>query len=157
VQSLRDTLHEATGEDWMREIELGVGAVTLGIARAGSMVVELPPEAQAVLRSVRGADVGVYRLRHPDRVVTGAAVLRAADRALTDRGWDRLVGVIEGHDKTVAIYVSGKPESSRRMKLCLVVIDGPQMVIVAARGNPEPLLKLALAQAQADLPLASSR
>lgn len=157
VQSLRDTLHEATGEAWNSEIELGVGALTMGVARAGGLVVELPPEARAVLRSVRGADVGVYRLRHPDRVVTGATVLPAADRALIDRGWDRLLGVIDGRDKTVAIYVSREPEWSRRMKLCLVVVDGPQMVLVAARGNPEPLLKLALAQAQADLPLASSR
>jgi hypothetical protein len=157
VQALRDSLQQATGEAWMSEVELGIGTLTLGLARAGGAVLDLPSEARAVLQSVRNADVGVYRLRHPDRVVSGAAVLSAADRALAPQGWDRLVGVIDGRHKTVAIYVAGEPEWTRRIKLCVVVIDGPQMVIVSARGNPEPLLELALAQAQRDAPLASVR
>jgi hypothetical protein len=157
VQALRDSLQQATGEAWMSEVELGVGALTLGLARAGGAVLDLPPEARAVLQSVRNADVGVYRLRYPDRVVSGAAVLSAGDRALAPQGWDRLVGVIDGRHKTVAIYVANEPEWTRRIKLCVVVIDGPQMVIVSARGNPEPLLELALAQAQHDAPLASAR
>ena len=150
VRNLRDSVQQATGEAWMSEIELGVGALTLGLARAGGLVFELPPEARAVLRSVRGADVGVYRLRHPDRMVSGATVLPAADRALDKHGWDRLVGVIDGPHKTVAIYVSREPEWTRRLKLCVVVVDGSQMVIVSARGNPGPLIELALAQAQRD-------
>jgi hypothetical protein len=157
VQALRDSLHQATGEAWMSEVELGIGALTLGLARAGGAALDLPPEARAVLQSVRNADVGVYRLRHPDRIVSGAAVLSAADRALAPQGWDRLVGVIDGRHKTVAIYVASEPEWTRRIKLCVVVIDGPQMVIVSARGNPEPLLELALAQAQHDAPLSSAQ
>jgi hypothetical protein len=141
----------------MSEIELGVGGLTFTLARAGSAFVDLPPEARAVLRSVRGADVGVYRLRNPDRVVSGATLLPAADRALGERGWDRLVGVLDGPDKTVAVYVSREPESSRRLKLCVMVLEGPQMVIVAARGNPEPLLELALNQARREAGLPADR
>ena len=68
-------------------------------------------------------------------------MLGAADSAMNRRGWDRVVGVLDGEDM-VAVYVSSKTTSCRLLECCVVVFDGEQMVVASARGNLEPLLKL---------------
>jgi hypothetical protein len=87
----------------------------------------------------------VYQLpsgaQPPDR----ATLLAAAAAAMTARGWNRLVGVMDGQD-LVAVYLPDEIASARRMKCCVMVFDGQEMVVVSARANLEPLLKYALAQ-----------
>jgi hypothetical protein len=153
IQALRDHLIQATGETWAKEFELGVGNLSFGLARAGITFLDLPPEARIALRSVRGADVGVYHLHNPSRSVATAPLLQAADQAMNEKRWDRVVAVIEGTSHLVAIYVPQTLPSTKRLNFCVVVVDGPQMVIASARGNPEPLLAMALEQARAELDL----
>ena len=120
-------------------------AFALSAVRAGLSFVKLDAGARAALQSVRGAEVGVYQLpsgaKPPDR----AAMLAAADAAMAGRGWDRVVGVMDGRD-LVAVYLPDEIASARRMKCCVMVFDGREMVVVSARANLEPLLEYALAQ-----------
>jgi len=58
---------------------------------------------------------------------------------------ERVVGVIDGQD-LVTVYMPGKDVSSHRVKCCVTVFDGSEMVLVSAQGNLEPLLKYAFAQ-----------
>jgi hypothetical protein len=44
------------------------------------------------------------------------------------------------------VYLPGEIASARRMKCCLMVFDGQEMVVVSARADLEPLFKYALAQ-----------
>ncbi len=137
---VRQALLKAGDAEWTPTIELGVGGGVLGLARRGLGFADLPPEARAVVNAVRGADVGIYRLTKGGR--NRVALLEATDRGMSDRGWERVVGVISGSE-LVAAYLPRDLKSGRDLRLCVMVLDGEEMVVVGARGNLEPLLKLA--------------
>ena len=144
ARALRNELIKSSGVEWRQQIALNAGTLTLGAVRAGLSCVKLDPGARAALQSVRTAGVGVYQLPPgtppPDR----AAMLTAADSAMTARGWERMVGVMDGHD-LVTVYLP-KNVAVHRLKCCVMVFDGEEMVLVSAQGNLEPLLKYALDQ-----------
>ena len=145
ARALRNELIRSSGVEWRQQIALNAGTLTLGAVRAVLSCVKLDPGARAAVQSIRSAGVGVYQLPSgtppPDR----AAMLAAADSAMTARGWERAVGVMDGHD-LVAVYVPKENISARRLKCCVMVFDGEEMVLVSAQGNLEPLLKYALDQ-----------
>jgi hypothetical protein len=143
LRALRDGLMKPASADWEENIEVGVGALTLGVARAGLSFVDLPPEARAALDAARGAEVGVYRLHNNGKRVNRAAMLAQADKAMDKAGWDRMVTVMNDHE-LVVIYVPDTMGSIRNIKVCVVVFDGQQLVLASARSNVEPLLNLAL-------------
>ena len=72
-------------------------------------------------------------------------MLAAADTAMTDCGWNRAVCVMN-HKKLVTVYLCDRTFWMRRMECCVMVFDGHQMVMVAAQGNPEPLVQCLLNQ-----------
>jgi hypothetical protein len=145
TRALRNSLINSSGVEWRQRIALHAGGLTLSAVRAGLSFVHLDAVARAALQAVRGTEVGIYQLpsgvKPPEREV----MLAAADAAMTARGWDRVVGVMDGQD-LVAVYLPDKIASARRMKCSLMVFDGQEMVVVSARANLEPLLKYALAQ-----------
>jgi len=73
-------------------------------------------------------------------------MLAGADSTMTARGWERVVGVMNSHN-LVAVYVPERNISAHRLKCCVLVLDGKEMVLVSVQGNPEPLLTYALDQA----------
>ena len=89
--------------------------------------------------------MGVYQLASGTRSPDHATMLAAADSAMSARGWERVVGVMDGHD-LVAVYLPKENSSARRVKCCVMVFDGKEMVLVSAQGNLEPLLQYALTQ-----------
>ena len=142
-RALRNELIQSSGVEWRQQIALNANWLTLGAVRAGLSCVRLDPGARAALQSVRSAGVGVYQVASgtaPDR----AAMLAAADSAMTARGWERVVGVMDGGD-LVTVYLPEKV-SVRRLKCCVMVFDGKEMVLVSARGNLEPIVNYALEQ-----------
>jgi hypothetical protein len=136
---------KSSGVEWRQRIALNAGHLTLGAVRAGLAHARLDPGARAALQSVRSAEVGVYQLASgpPPNL---AAMLAAADSAMTVRGWERVIRVIDGHN-LVAVYVPGKNISAHHLKCCVLVLDGKEMVLVSVQGNPEPLLRYAFDQA----------
>ena len=81
-------------------------------------------------------------------------MLSAADAAMAGRGWDRLVGVLHGHE-LVAVYAPREIRSAQDVKFCLVVMDGRELIVAAARGNLEPLADLAWRRAAPRLRIGS--
>jgi hypothetical protein len=144
VRALRNELIRSSGVEWRQLIALNAGTLTLGAVRIGSSCVKLDPGARAILQSVRSGGVGVYQLPAGTPAPERATLLAAADSAMTARGWERAVGVIDGRD-LVAVYLP-KNASVQNLKCCVMVFDGEEMVLVSARGNLEPLLQYALAQ-----------
>ena len=116
VGALRDSVMKAAHADREERIEIGVGPLTLNLARAGLAFVDLEPEARTALHAVRSAEVGVYKLRNGRRQLNHAAMLRAADETMAGRGWDRAVAVMNRHE-LVAIYVPAKVRSTRNVKV----------------------------------------
>jgi hypothetical protein len=142
VGALRDSVTKAAQAEREERIEIGVGPLTLNLARAGLAFVDLEPEARTALHAVRSAEVGVYKLRGERRQLNHAAMLSAADKTMAGRGWDRVVGVINRHE-LVAIYVPGNARSSRNMKVCLVTVNDRELIVASARSNLEPVIELA--------------
>ena len=145
IRALRNELILSGGVGWQQKIALNADTLPLGVVRAGLSWVRLDPGARAAVQSIRSASVGVYQLASGTPLPDRAAMLAAADSAMNARGWERVVGVVNGHD-VVAVYLPGENISIRRMKCCVMVFDGKEMVLVSARGNLEPLLQYAFAQ-----------
>ena len=144
ARAVRNALIKSSGVEWRQQIALNAGWLTLGAVRAGLSRIRLDPAARAALQSVHAAGVGVYQLPTGTPPPNRAAMLASADSAMTARGWERVVGVIDGRD-LVAVYLP-KKLSVHRLKCCVLVFDGKEMVLVSAQGNPEPLVAYALAQ-----------
>jgi hypothetical protein len=143
ARALRVSAHAASGIAWQREVELSVGALPLGLARVVmGFVRQAPEEARMALRAVRSVEVGVYRAQPSHGPIEAHTVLTSADKTMTARGWDRVVGVSEGRE-VVGIYVPRKMASARNVEVCVLVLDGDEMVVVSARGNLEAALELA--------------
>jgi hypothetical protein len=114
----------------------------MALVRMGSRSFPLEAEPRAVLETVRGAEVGVYELAEEPTCGDRESLLAAADKAMGGRGWQRVVGVRRDRE-VVGVYVPGKRVASRRMKVCVVVLHGRDLVVASARGNIEPLMALA--------------
>lgn len=146
TRALRDSLTQATGSEWQEQVEISAGFCTVGLVKAVVAFTDAPPEARTALSALRGADVGVYRLEGTAREPASLPFLATADRAMASQGWERVVGVANRHDR-VAIYTPEKPRSPKDMRFCVAVLQERQLVLVKVTGNPEPLMRLALAQA----------
>src|SRR2546421_889756 len=147
VGALRDSVMKSTAARWDEKIEIGVGPITLYLARAGLAFVDLEPEARTALHAVRGAEVGVYKLREGHKELKRAVILSAADKAMASRGWDRIVGVLN-QGEFVAIYVRHDLRSTRNVRVCLLTLSGEGMVVASARSNLEPLMEIAFKRAE---------
>jgi hypothetical protein len=143
ARTLRDTVMSTTTNAgaWNKRVELNVGALTCGFARTVVSFFHLKPEVRAALQAVRAAEVGVYHLTQRVPLTGGAEVLAAADKGMTARGWERLVGVAQ-HGALVAVYVPRNSASTANVKLCVLTLTPNDMVVVSARGNLEPVEKL---------------
>jgi hypothetical protein len=145
TQALRESLIKSADAEWDKKVEFGVGGLTLGLVRAGLNFVDLDPEARAALHAAQGADVGVYKLREANTRLDHSAMLVAADRAMTGRGWDRMIAVVNPRE-LVVVYVPAEMSSTTNVKVCLVVLTGGDMIVGSARSNLEPLLELVFNQ-----------
>ena len=118
-------------------IQLSLDGTALGLLRTGLIFAPLPDEARLALKSVRKASVGVYEL---DEAMSRANLLSRADAVMLARGFSRIIGVVED-DETVLIYVPDDSDADT-LDVCLAVMDGKELVVVSARVDSEPLLKL---------------
>jgi hypothetical protein len=138
TRALRNGLMKASGVEWRQHLGLNLGSMTLGAVRAGLSLAPLDAQARAALETVRGVEVGIYELTPGTKPPDRAALLAAADTVLNARGWERVVGVLDG-EELVSVYVPGAAIAARQVRCCVLVFDGRQMVLVSARANVEPL------------------
>jgi hypothetical protein len=144
ARALRNELIKSSGVEWRQQIALNAGWLLVGTVRAGLSCLRLPPEARVALQSVHAAGVGICELPAGTPPPNRAAMLASADSAMAARGWERVVGVIDDRD-LVLVYLPEKV-SVHRLRCCVLVFDGKDLVLVSAQGNLEPLVKYALAQ-----------
>ena len=118
-------------------VQLSLDSSLLGLVRTGLYFSPLPEEARLALKSVRKASVGVYELND---ALSRSNMVSRADAAMLARGYSRIIGVVED-DETVLIYVPDDADADT-LDVCLAVLDGKELVVVSARVDSEPLLKL---------------
>jgi hypothetical protein len=141
TQALRGAIMESVSGQWHKRFAVNVGWLTVGLARFGSSFFHLPTEPKAALQALRSGEVGVYRLEEPMSHPDYAAILKTADKSMRHRGWERIVGVAQG-GQFVAVYAPGNVRLND-MSCCVAVLNDQDLVLVSARGNISPLLKLA--------------
>ena len=145
TRALRNAAIHGDGAKWKKQVEANVGFLPLSLARMVLPFTPAPPEAQQALSAIRSVEVSVHELREsqPDH----ARILRDADEDMRKRGWDRVVAVLEPN-MAVAVYVT--PESGRggKVKASVLVVEGRQMVAVTGRANLQPIMDLAMDQAE---------
>lgn len=143
---LRDAVMDNSSGSWDEKIEFGIGRLTFAAAQLGSRYVDLPDEARIALRAANAGEVGIYECRGGRTADDRAKMLADADEKLAGRGWERMVGVIQD-DQLVAVYVPTKATSARNFKVCVLVLNGSQLICASARASAGPLLDLALEKA----------
>ena len=145
TRTLRNGLIQASGAKWQQKIVFNVGDLTLDVARAGLSLAHLDDQSRAALQTVRGCEVGIYELAAAAETPDRAAMLRAADKAMRARGWERVVGVMDEH-ALVAVYVPEKNTDAQRLNCRVMVFEGRQMVLASAETKPQKLLECVLRQ-----------
>lgn len=148
IRLLRDQLTRAGGPVWRQQIALNANLFTLGAIRTGLSGVRLDPAARAALQSVHAAGVAVYQLPPEAPPLHRVPLLAVADTVMADRGWDRVVLVMNAGN-LVAIYTPKRNRLFHHLKCCVLVCSGRELVLLSVQGNPEPLVGYALAQADA--------
>ena len=143
ASALRNGVVKSSGVEWRKVVALNVGGLTFGAARMGLSFARLPEEARVALGAVRSVEVGVYRLPAGVKSPDFAAMMVAADRALTARGWERMVRVMDGKE-LVTVYVPRSASMDQVQTCCVMVIDGDQMVIASAKADLGPLIQCGL-------------
>jgi len=145
---------KASGLELRRVVALNVGEATFTLARAGLSFARLPEEARAALRSVRACEVGVYHsLTRGDNGASEdrPGMLERADAAMIRRGWERIVGVLDGDD-LVAVYAPAAMDSPQSVRFCVVVFDGSELVVAGIKGDLRPVFEIAFNQAKLHAP-----
>lgn len=138
--ALRREVAAASHTEWKTKIQVSVGRLSLWCLRQG---LRFAPErevaeARAALAAVKSVSVGVYRpVAGRGDAIDREAVFNDADRAMSARGWTRLVGVAEPGGSNVLIYAPADAEAVR--DLCLAVISRGELVVVSASVDAEAL------------------
>lgn len=125
---------------WDKRAEVSVGPVTMRLAQAGLGF--LPPDVREAASALRGAKAGVYQLHDTCTARARAALLTGVDASMGRRGWERVVGVLGGHDM-VAIYAPSDLASFEDARFALFVLSDRDLVVAWACADLEPLLQLA--------------
>jgi hypothetical protein len=125
-----------------KKITVHVGGFTTALVRLGVQFFKVPPEARAAISSIRGGEVGIYKLTQQPEAIDSKAIFQAADEALALKGWERVVGVSK-EGELVAIYLPHKGVAPEHMRCCLMVLHGQDLILASARGNVASLMELA--------------
>jgi hypothetical protein len=159
TRALRNELTQASGVKWQKQIGLNIGDNTLGVARGALLFIKgIDRGAQAALRAVRGVEVGIYELDSTSKAPDRAAMLNAADKAMSNRGWERVVGVLDG-EQMVGVFLPAKITSANQMKCCVVVLEDRKLIVVSAKADLAPLVEFVKSQSDwhINLPALASR
>lgn len=130
--ALRRHVMRATDANWSTKIQLSLGTLTLGAVRTGLSFSGHKDawEARLALGAVKHASVGVYECAPGPRGWSQEKLFADTDGAMRELGWSRLVGV-SGRKETVLIYVPDRIKENEPIEVCLAVVDGRQLVVVA--------------------------
>ncbi len=147
VRAIRTAVASAHSAGVETKISFGLGRVALGLARFVGGFGPLDADAKLAMGAIRGADVSIQELREKLAPGERLNVLTATDEAMARKGWERVVGVVEGDahmgDEIIGIYAPRTLKSDDELSLALFVLEDRQLITVAARCRLEPLIELA--------------
>jgi hypothetical protein len=101
----------------------------------------LDADAKLGLQALRRADVSVQQLAAQLEPAERPQLMAALDRQMDRQGWERTVTVLE-RDQTVVIYVRRTADSADELSVALWVLQGTELIAVAARCDLAPVMKI---------------
>ncbi len=141
---LRRQVMAASPEGWGTKFQLDVGRTTLGAIRCGLGLVHDRnlADARLALAAVRHASVGVYARTAGKADWSRPQLFAAADRAMGQRGWTRLVGVADPRH-TVLVYAARDLAPDEPVAICVAVVEKQKLVVVSTTVDAVLLAELA--------------
>ncbi len=140
TQALSGAVMDSVHGRWHNQFAINVGSTTLALARLGASfaTLHLEPEARAAIQSVKNGEVGIYELKDMKSSPDYSLILSNADKSMQRRGWERIVGVVQG-SQFVAVYAP-IDQKGKDLTCCVAVLDDQRLVVVNASANTIPLL-----------------
>jgi hypothetical protein len=138
---LRDAVMDSVPGRWHKQFGINVGEMTIDLARFGVSFTHLNPDAKEALKCLDHGDVAIYEFEDAKLSPDYALVLKTADKSMQRRGFERIVGVVEGKD-FVAVYAP-RDQHGKDITCCVAVLSDRNLVVVSARGNTGPMLEFA--------------
>jgi hypothetical protein len=138
---VRNELEEQVPEArFEKEIELGLGRITLGAAKWVCLLVPDAREASKYLNEITGVSIAVYEV---DSLlpVDDLELPKRLQRLLEEKGWDVLVKVREEGEIVWVLY---QEHREHIRNLYVVALEDDELVLVRLRGRLDRLFAKAL-------------
>jgi hypothetical protein len=146
ARDLQTAMVQSTSVDMERQMQFSIGPGILSLGTlAMHFIADVPPPARQGMLAVRSASVGVYQTDTMTCRTDRSQMLTLADARLAERGWARVVTVME-NDDLVLIYSPIVWDESDDVRFCVAVWSERELIIVSMTAETEPLRKLVAAQ-----------
>lgn len=156
-RALRDALKRDSTTSFSRVFQGAVGPVITTLTRCGLRFVDdIPEEALRGAAAVRSARVSVERVKGRLDPRQLPQMTEAADRAMTERDWERLVCVGE-RSTLVLVYIDSSSQRGSTVQTLVAILESEHLVVVSARLKLRPLLDLGLDAMNLELSATRSR
>ena len=142
IRAVRGVLLKDLGVKCASKVEISAQPWVVALTRLGLGFAPLEPEARLAMKSIRSAEVGVYRLAANLNDRERCELFRQVATRMADRHWDRTVTVI-GRDEMVMVFSPDEKENSSNIDAFVFVLNGRDLVLVSGRGNLDPIVELA--------------
>ena len=138
---LRDELKTATGSTWSTRVQFSSGPLLIPAARAVVKFCNVDDDARCALAAVSSASVGVYEIDEAGESPGLGGGLASLDARMSRNGWERLVTVIDDKENVV-VYTKAGSNWDSKMRVCVGVVTGRELVVVSATVRPGALMPL---------------
>jgi hypothetical protein len=139
---LRDELISTLTPSTRTQVQITVGPVLLGTVRTIVGAFDgVPEEARLAMRAIRGASVGVYKLRREIRSDERTNMFSAADDVMQRRGWTRVVAVNDA-ENLVLVYLPEGERSGSTEQVCVAVCNEEHLIVVEGSLRMDRLVEL---------------
>ncbi len=151
LRAARNVVVKDLNVGYASKVEVSAHPWLVGLVRFGLSFAPLEPEARLALKSVRGAEVGVYQLASSLDGAQRLTLFRQVDDRLAKRGWSRMVTVFD-RDNLVLVYAPAGELDPDEVEAFVLVLDGRDLVMVSGSGNLAPIAELVSGQLGDKLP-----
>lgn len=141
LRAARNVVAKELNVPYASRVEVSAHPLLVGLVRFGLSFAPLEPEARLAMKSIRGAEVGVYELASNLDQAQRLALFRQVDARLSKRGWSRMVTVFD-RDDLVMVYAPAGEVNRDDVDAFVLVLNGRDLVMVSGSGNLAPIAEL---------------
>jgi len=142
TRALREAVTAAMPGRWERQFEFRVGGALIGLAQTVAWFTPMPDEAKEAIGALDSAEVSLAQAHGPENPAQRRTAFAAARAVMVARGWEPTVLVNDG-TTSVAVFTRSAGLLGDNLRVCTLVVDGPQLVVANVTIDPAALGALA--------------